>query len=350
MATLFPPGLRLLDADGNPINGGKVRVYTANTTTLASLYSDVNLSSSILNPVETDAAGYPANGGNECAIYCASGSYDVAFLDADDTMLASWDDYAPAGEGTDIERTLTGNGRFKVTGSAGAVMIQVGDPSPDNTGGTLTIEGWAGTQGDALTLDFATVNTTGFFTENSKKIDGVVHTEGTFSAVSQVDIELTQSPPGVRAWELILFDMQESAPAQISARFSYDSGSSYKSGASDYKYAARQSTYNGGTETVTVSTSAGATAIPVAVAFASQTNRSGLLNLFILTPNSGSDHTIMRATGATSDAGANTRSATFDVVGEGVGGYGRATHIRLFPTSGTMTGKYRLRPLRGFGE
>ena len=129
MATLFPPGLRLFDADGVPLSAAKVRVYTANTTTLASLYSDAALSSAISNPVETDAAGYPANGGNECAIYCAAGAYDVAFLDEDDTVLASWDDVSPEGESGDLERTLTSNSRIKVTGSAGAVLIQVGDPT-----------------------------------------------------------------------------------------------------------------------------------------------------------------------------------------------------------------------------
>ena len=88
MALLISPGLRVCDADGVPINGAKVRVRVVNTLTAASLYSDAALSSSISNPVTTNAAGYPSsNGTTACGIFVQSGTYDVAFVEGMCTYL-----------------------------------------------------------------------------------------------------------------------------------------------------------------------------------------------------------------------------------------------------------------------
>lgn len=349
MATLFPPGLRLFDADGAPLSGAKVRVYTANTTTLASLYSDAALSSAISNPVVTDVAGYPANGGNECAIYCAAGTYDVAFLDANDVLLASWDDVSPAGESGDLERTLTGNGRIKITGSAGAVLIQVGDPSPDNTGGTLTIEGQAGSQGDTVTLDFATVNagtTGGALKENGKKLDGVVYTEATtVTAATSVDIALPNDPTGATAYEIEIWGYSQSGNGNLSLQTSHDGGSNYKAGASDYTYG-----YHHGITTTGLASTAKVTTTSAQLAsnLNGSANLLGGLTLNIVTPNSGSNATFIRwradgiiNTGELSSVIGMAHTAT---------GYGRATHVRLLLSASTFTFKYRVRARRGFGE
>jgi len=352
MATLFPPGIRIFDANGNPLSGAKIRVRNANTTDLVSLFSDSGLSSSITNPVITDAAGYPANGGNECAIHVASGTYDVAFLDSSDNVLANWDDAAPWGsESSDIERTLTGNGRIKITGAAGAVLIQAGDASPDNSGGTLTIEGWAGTQLDSLTLDASSSNFTGNVTvKDGKKLPGVVQTAATtFTAVSSVDIELVNNPTGVRAWRVDLFDMTttETAGNALNARLSYDGGSTYKSGASDYYYVGVLTI----AASATPSGSTGAAQIALVNSFETASNHPGVITLEIVTPNSGNDATIIRTQAEFTDPGAAGAPAMWRGFARGLGSYGRATHIRILAASGqTITGKYRVQPLYGFGE
>lgn len=344
MAQLFLPGLRLSDANGNPLSGAKVRVYTANTTTLVSLYSDAALSSSITNPVITDSAGYPANGGNEVVINVAAGTYDVAFLDSDDNVLASWDDYSPSGETGDIERTVTGNGRIKITGSGGAVMIQAGDPSPDDTGGTLVIEGWAGTQLDSLTLDAATVNTTGRIKEAGKKIIGTVYTEATaFTAVSSVDIPLTEDIDGLRAWEVELFDLTHSTNGSLYARFSFDGGGTFKAGASDYEGQFSQMTAGSST----ISNQAAAAQMVMHNGMIGDTNKPTRGKVFIITPDSGSNWTSLEG----SFVGTNTTNlARHGPFYTSATGYGRATHIRFLPSAGTITGKYLVRPLRGYGE
>ena len=352
MALIWPFGGKLTDSSGNALSGAKFRVYTANTTTLASLYSDAALTQAITNPVISQSDGMLANGGNECAVYVAAGTYDVAILSSADAVLDSVDDYIPWGsESGDLDRTVTGNGRFKVTGSAGTVLIQIGDPSPDNVGGTLIIEGQAGTQLDSLTLDSAAVNagtSAGALKENSKKLIGVVQTEATtFTAAATVDIELTNSPTGVRAWEVELFDFIPSTTMQLQARLSFDSGGTYKSGAGEYQFSTLQ--YDSATNAYVTSVSTGAAQLDLsAPANGSTANRTGRVKVIIITPNSGNDHTLLEYTSSLW----NTDGLTVNMTGAGNAstGNGRATHIRFLGSAGNITCKGLCRPLRGYGE
>jgi hypothetical protein len=350
---LLSPGTRVSDADGNPLSGAKVRVYTANTTSLASLFSDDALTVPLLNPVETNADGYPSSdGSNECLIWIASGEYDLAFLNSSDVILASWDDVQPVGnDGGDLDRTVSGNGRFRLTGSAGDVLIQVGSPSPDDTGGTLTIEGWDGTQLDELILDAASTELSGDLTvKGGKKLVGVVQTPATaFAAASTVDIELVNSPTGVRAWRVDLFDVSttEVGGDALQARLSYDGGGSYKNGAADYGYV-HAITLAAGT---TTAGSTGATEMVLAAGFETGANRPAKATMEIVTPDSGNDATTIEAMSFYTDPGAATAPAQARASCWGLGSYGRATHLRIIaPAGSTITGKYRVTPLYGFGE
>lgn len=350
MAILFPAGLRLSDADGNPLSGAKIRVRDANTTDLSSLFSDSGLSSGITNPVVTDASGYPANGGNECVINIAAGLYDVAFLTSDDQVIASWDDMVPWGsESGDIERVVTGNGRIKITGAAGAVLIQVGDPSPDDLGGTLTIQGQAGSQLASLTLDAATVNVgtaTGALKENGKKLSGTVYTDVTqVTAATQVDIALPEDPANVREYELTIWDYSQSGNASLNARFSYDGGGTFKSGASDYSMLF---TTSGGGAVTLAGEDLANDYIQIFSNLNGTTNGKGRLWATIITPDSGNDNTSMDWRGSGYNNLANIY--TFHGVGHGLLSYGRATHIRLYVSANTFTFKYRLTVNRGSGE
>jgi hypothetical protein len=352
MPAITSLGHVIYDASGNPLSGGKLRVYTANTTTLVSLYSDEALSVPLSNPVVANSEGRPASGSNECVVYAASGTYDVAELTAADAVLRNWDDFVPSGESGDFSRTVTGNGRVSITGSAGAVLFRAGDPSPDNSGGTLTIEGWAGTALDTLTLDATAVNagsSSGALKENSKKLFGVVQTEATtFTTAATVDIELPNLPTGVRKYEIEFFDLTNSASMQPRGRLSFDSGGTYKSGAADYTFSGMY--YDVATNVYALTSSAGATSFELGGGLVEPlANKLGRILVTIITPTSGSDAVVL-------DAITNTWNSDSFVSRNWTAGmcqgasYGRATHFRLIPSAGTVTGKYVVRVFRGFGE
>jgi hypothetical protein len=349
MAILFPPGLRLFDADGAPLSGAKIRVYTANTTSLASLFSDSGLTSAITNPVITDAAGYPSNGGNECGIYCASGTYDVAFLTSADVVFASWDDMVPWGtDAGDINQVVTGNGRFEVTGAAGSVFLRAGDPDPDDVGGTLVIEGWDGTQLDTLTIDAATANITGRLQENGKTITSVVQTAATtFTAVTEIDIAIPETVSGIRAYRIDIFDLVKSTTTgNIRLRLAYDGVPTFKTGAADYHSYVRFGSAGGVVGGTNVAANGYA---EISISGEMTAAKPGWLEMEVLTPDSGSTPTIVRTTLHCMENGA-VSPTIMDGTQYGLGGYGRVTHVRIYSDTGdTFTGSYRVAPIYGFG-
>lgn len=351
MALLIGPGTRLIDASGNLISGGKVRVYNRNTTTLSSIYSDAAMGSALTNPCVANASGYPSSDGSAaCQIFAASGQYDIAFLDASNNVLASFEDVPTYGEENgDLSRTVTGNGRFLLTGAAGAVLMQAGDPSPDNSGGTLTIEGWAGTQLDSLTLDAATTDTTGWLKEKTKKLLGVIHTQATSFSATNVDIALPEYVDGVREWKIIVYDLVIStSTGNLRGRLSYDGGGTYKSGAADYHSYSVWGAGGGAS-----STSALASAemdLATSSAFETASGKPARVEIDVNTPESGTNPTLV--TGKV-DGWNNGATSPQNVLftSYGLGSYGRATHIRLYDSAGgTLTGKYVIEVKYGRGE
>jgi hypothetical protein len=343
MAIILPPGTRILDADGAPVSGGKFRVYTANTTTLADVFSDQTLTTPRANPIVANAAGELP------FFFIDSGTYDIAILTSADVELDSAEDVPAWGEDTgDFNRTVSGLGRIKITGSAGAVLIQIGDPDPDNSGGTGTIEGWAGTQLDTLTLDAAILNVTGRIKENGRKIASTVLTEATsFSAASTVDISLPNTPTGVRRYRVTIFDLFPSTNSQPRLKISY--GGSVKGGASDYAY---DVWYYGvaGTAYARGFDDAHTHIDLSGDVFTNQTNKPSSIVLEITTPNSGNDATTVHWRGIQYTNEGTPRPATIHGAGFGLGTYGRADAIQLSGSAGTWTGKYVVEALYGFGD
>jgi hypothetical protein len=80
---LLHPRFRSLLADGSPNVGGKIYTYAAGTTTLATTYSDPELTTPNTNPVVLDAAGQ--------ADIWFSGSYKLIVQDANGVQLYSAD-------------------------------------------------------------------------------------------------------------------------------------------------------------------------------------------------------------------------------------------------------------------
>jgi hypothetical protein len=350
MALLLPPGARVTTAAGVVISGGKVRVYNANTTTLSTLFSDATLSTPLTNPVNTNSAGYPVTAGNAVTlVFLADGNYDVAFLDASSVFVVGWEDVPALGaDGASFTKDFT-NSRFSIRGSGGTVYLEAGDATPDNVGGTMRIGGWNGTEADLITVDAALFNVDGIIKESLKKLQGVVQTEATtFSAVASVDIPLTNTPTGVRGWEITVFDLLMGSASTLNGRFSYDNGATYKSGAADYLSTIQNAFASGGTPVVAAATT---TFMNLAAneSLANTANRPGVIRMSVWTPNSGSDSTVC-------EGSVSAYNNTSGVAGKwlftgfGVGAFGRATHFRLLANAGTMSGKYRVVPLRGTGD
>jgi hypothetical protein len=331
---------RVTTAANVVVNGGKVRVYNANTTTLASLYSDTGLTTPLTNPVVADSDGWAPQ------IFCASANYDVAILDASNNVLDSIDDVPAVGsDGSTFSKDFT-NSRVQIRGSGGITYWETGDASPDNTGGTGRLGGWNGTQADSWTADAALFNVTGRIKENSKKLAGVVYTEATtFAGVTQVDITLPNDPTGVRAYEVEIWDFGQAGNGNISLRTSHDSGGTYKSGAADYDYMYNQALTGTG-NTVTAHTTA--TSAQITSNMNGAANKSGRITFDIVTPTSGNEATVIRwRADGIANTGEYTTFTGFAFCGAT---YGRATNIRLLISANTMNGKYLVRPKRGYGE
>jgi hypothetical protein len=344
MAQLLDSRFLLTDASNVVQNAAKLRIYDAGTSNLTSVFSDAGLTTPLTNPVVASSSGILPQ------VFAAEGTVvDLQWLTSADVSISgrSYEDVTFVGADTgDITRTVTGNARFKLTGSGGANLWQVGDASPDNLGGTLTIEGWAGSQGDTLTLDFATVNASGRIKEQSKKIEGTVYTEATqVTAQTSVDITLPNDPTGCRAWEIHIWDYSQSGNATLQARLSYDSGGTYKSGAGDYDSYWFQSTTGGSVSPTGLTTGAEG---QLSSNLNGAANQLGGGVIRVITPDSGTTFTKLDADLSgiiNTGAGSIFRATMF-----GKGSYGRATHLRLLMSANNFTFKYRVVPLRGFGE
>lgn len=71
-----------IDANGNPIAGGKLYFYVTGTSTLKNTYSDVGLTTPNTNPVILNDSGRV-----ETPIFMASGDYKVSLTDANDVPV-----------------------------------------------------------------------------------------------------------------------------------------------------------------------------------------------------------------------------------------------------------------------
>lgn len=350
MALLLPASMRAMTAAGLPISGGKARIYTVNTTTLASTYSDEAMATPLANPIIADSNGwFPA-------IYCAEGTYDLALLSAADVVLKSWTDWPTFQSGSDasLERTLSGARVLIDGGDIGdgttGVRINAGDPDPDDVGGKLRLGGWDGTQADKITLDAAIVDVLEpkSLKEDGKRLSALLLTaETSFTAAATPTAALTNDPAGTRCFRVTFYDLVfSSAVAVVSLRLAYDGVPTLKSGASDYAYGVVNNSGAGLVE----QTSAGAAQIRLSPGSSSSAAHPLSIDCYVFTPNGATGDTNVwgRLLGYGLNAGSVLGNYTFE--GAGLGGYGRATHIALFPSGGTVTGKYRVEQLRGFGE
>lgn len=76
----FTPKPQFFDVNGDPLSGGLLYVYVAGTSTPATSYSDVGLTTPNANPIVLDSRG-------ECDLYLSDGVYKYVLKDADDVTI-----------------------------------------------------------------------------------------------------------------------------------------------------------------------------------------------------------------------------------------------------------------------
>ena len=339
MATLEDGIIRVVDAAGVPINGGKLRIYNTGTTTLSTVWANAALSTPLTNPVVADSAGRLPQifGADGLVVDCKM--LTAANVELSDTAFTKSFSGDTSG---DIYRDFT-SARFQITKIAGEVEIEAGDPTGDDVGGTMRLGGWENTQADQIELDGALVNVTGKLKENGKKLDGVVYTARTSFSGATVDITLPNDPTGCLAWEIDFWDVITSGSASLRARLAY-AGGAVKTGATDYAWT--QQADDGSTT----------------AAFASRDDSDAQIVMnYALTgtaayPMSGKIIVRTSSTGNTTVSGlvagsGGTYPQTGHFTGFGLNTYGVASTLQLLLNAGSFTsGYYRVRPLRGMGE
>ena len=106
----------VLDANGDPVSGGKYRVYEAGTTTDVTLYAEVSGGSTVSNPLIADSAGRIAQA------FCDAQKIKISVLDASDVQLAVFDHLDALGASGAVDlttaQTVTGAKTMDIIGNA----------------------------------------------------------------------------------------------------------------------------------------------------------------------------------------------------------------------------------------
>lgn len=88
----YPVGFRATDADDNPLAGGYILYFAAQTTTPKAVYSDAAATLSLGTRVDLNSSGMPVNGANTpTMIYPGAGAYKARLYAADDTLIVEQD-------------------------------------------------------------------------------------------------------------------------------------------------------------------------------------------------------------------------------------------------------------------
>jgi hypothetical protein len=125
-APFLSPGFRATDSDDNPLAGGYISFYAAQTTTPKAVYSDADLSTSLGTSVDLNSAGAPVSGSNTpVLIYPGLGDYKIRYYDADDTLIFEFDDY-PGGVAEE-EAATTATPTFPVISKTSAFSVVLAD-------------------------------------------------------------------------------------------------------------------------------------------------------------------------------------------------------------------------------
>lgn len=163
VSTLFQPGWRLTDANGKPVNNGKLYVYDAGTTDDASVYSDSALSAALPQPIRTDSGGLPITSGDVDTIaYVAGGAnYKIVAKTSADVTLWTYDEWVPLGLGAGTVAVAEG-GTGATTAAGARTNLGAASASELSTLSTTVsgidseLDSVGGSLGDVSALDLVT--------------------------------------------------------------------------------------------------------------------------------------------------------------------------------------------------
>lgn len=330
MALLHDSRFRAFDLNGDPLVGASLTVYTANTTSLASVWRNSDLDDPMSNP--TSLADLSGADGYFPQIFASEGAlFDITLKDANGVTMETWLGVPGLGSGSAVIFRDFGSSRMQIADSGGVVRVEGGPAVGDDIGGQITIGGWQGSQADEVVLDGANTRTTGplatggIITENSKSLAGVVEATGIVTGATEAIIALPVVPAGVTTWDLDLRGI--SVTSTLKMQISIDNGATWLS-ASNYSTSysvGGTTTTGGGTEAILFDTTGFG---PADFCLRFLTNATAGLSRWF---GYGQTFTLPRCI---QTAGLYTASIA------------RVTHIRLFPASGTISLAYRTVPAR----
>lgn len=309
------------DSSGDPVSGATLTIYNAGTTTLASVYRDSTLSTAMSNP--TSGLDVSDSSGRFPQIFAAEGiSLDILMKTSAGVVITSYDDVIALGSGAAIFTRDFGNSRARIAGSGGVVSYEAGDPAGDNVGGQVRLGGYNNTQANTASIDAAAVNTTGIFTENGKKLTGVVSSSAGFSGVTEINLQVPNSPAGIQAFQIDLLNLVGSTTATTYCRFSYDNGSTYET-----------TSYQGGS------------------------SGEGILSGGDLSSSTPTSHCLRLVTASSLNVSSlsgitmtSSATATGFIHNGNIASKSRVTNVKVYPSTGTFSGRARVIPMRGTGD
>lgn len=148
---IFPPGFRVLDADGAPVSGAQIRFFEAGTSTPLDVFSDSDLADTLGSIVYTRSDGYPVAeqaSNTTVSVFMGALSYKVDILDADGvTIYPAKDDQVGAVDTTDfltsadtatliipvtaiaVNTSIGASHKGKLIQASGAIILTFGDPA-----------------------------------------------------------------------------------------------------------------------------------------------------------------------------------------------------------------------------
>lgn len=116
---LIPPLQQFFDINGNPLAGGRILTYLANSTTPTPTYTEAEAGSpENSNPIILDANGYPPNG-----VYAPGGLYKLVLQTSAGAVILTRDDIlAGPGEST-VPQYVRAFGRFSGRSTNGTCVL-----------------------------------------------------------------------------------------------------------------------------------------------------------------------------------------------------------------------------------
>ena len=312
-AALIPtPVMQFLDADGNPLVGGKVYTYAAGTSTPLATYTDYGGATPNANPVILDSRG-------EASIWFGTAAYKLELYTAATVLIWTADNVSastPVVYGTGVAAALAIN-----VGTAGSILVNGGVLGTPSSGLVTNLTGTAsininGTVGatTATTGAFTTLSASGTTTAAAINASGTVAMAGAATVGTTLGVSGTASIGSGSATGDSLLKLQKSSGLTGANQFGVDNEPTFSSAATVAGYAAYTSVATQAAAFTMTNLYNQYIATPTIGAGSSVTNMYGLYIANILGAGT-SNYAIYTNTGQVHFGGAVDLSSTLSVSG-----------------------------------